>query len=392
MQASYIDIFNHHRIVGWAADNERPNDRLLLRIMVDGAEQGRVVADKPREGLRLREIYGDGAHGFEYRFDPPLSPLRGYDVVIGCVDSSGEVPGGRLRIEPKRAQDLGLRPLLVSATGRSGTTLLMHRLGGDRGIAIANRYPFEMKLLTYYAHAFEILTMASSVKERLSMDDLAANPRQLDINPMHHPESERSYPEAAMIYDFFGRRSAARLTTAFRDIIEDFYQDMRLQAHKFSARFFAEKCDVFTPARGFAKLAYQGVKEILLVRDPRDIHCSRRAFWSDSTENSIQNLRSVQATVLPIWRADANDLIVVRYEDLVQNPAETMSRIATYLELDHPIELNMAGERQIFSGHGTSSDPAASIGRWRQELSKEEQTSLSLALRPYLEAFGYEAS
>jgi hypothetical protein len=147
---------------------------------------------------------------------------------------------------------------------------------------------------------------------------------------------------------------------------------------------------VFTSARNFARLAFDGVKEIVLVRDPRDVHCSRRAFWSDSAESSFQNLKTVQATMMPIQRADQQDLLVVRYEDLIQQPAETLSRISTYLGLGYAIELNADSERQIFSSHGTSSDPASSIGRWKHELSGEERASFTQQFKPFLEAFGYD--
>ena len=165
---------------------------------------------------------------------------------------------------------------------------------------------------------------------------------------------------------------------------------MQVHTNKPKARFFAEKCDVFASARNFARLAFDGVQEILLVRDPRDIHCSRRAFWSDTAESSLQNLRTVQAAVLPILQQDRNDLLVVRYEDLVQQPQDTLSQIAAYLGLDHGIELNPESEGEIFAAHGTSKDPASSIGRWRDELDAVELATLDHSLNPFLTAFGYE--
>ena len=63
---------------------------------------------------------------------------------------------------------------------------------------------------------------------------------------------EPVYPNPALLYQFFGRRAMARLHPAFRDIIDDFYRDMQTYARKPLARFFAEKCDVFTSARDFA--------------------------------------------------------------------------------------------------------------------------------------------
>src|ERR1700733_4423575 len=129
MYTGYVDSSDHHSIIGGAADTHRPEARLDLRVMVNGALQGRVIADRPRAGLRQHGIYGDGAHGFTYVFDPPLSPLHAYEIVVAFIDTQNGVPGGRFRMQPTSPQDLTLRPVLVTATGRSGTTLLMRRLG-----------------------------------------------------------------------------------------------------------------------------------------------------------------------------------------------------------------------------------------------------------------------
>src|SRR5262249_12375908 len=125
-------------------------------------------------------------------------------------------------------------------------------------------------------------------------------------------------------------------------------------------------------------------------RDPRDVHCSRRDFWSNTAEQSIQNLRTVQATILQIQDRGPPNLLVVRYEDLVESPQETIARISEYLGLERVIPLDTSGEAEMFAVHGTSRDPRSSVGRWRQELSDEERSSLTATFRPFLDAFGYE--
>ena len=51
MYTGYVDSSDHHSIIGWAADTDRPDARLELRVMVNGALQGRVIADRPRAPL-----------------------------------------------------------------------------------------------------------------------------------------------------------------------------------------------------------------------------------------------------------------------------------------------------------------------------------------------------
>jgi Sulfotransferase family len=390
MKIGYVDSFASHKIVGWAADADQPDVRHEVTVLVDGTPRGVVLADRPREGLRQLGTYGDGAHGFEYSFDPPLSLLRSYDVVVRFSNDDTLLRQGRFRIERERPQTIGMQPLLVTATGRSGTTLLMRRLGNDPHIAIADAYPFEMKLLTYYAHALEILTSPGNREKTKPLDAMVADSYHLGLNPFHHPVMEPIYPKPAMLYEFFGRRTAERLTPALRDTITDFYRDMCIHQGKTSARFFAEKCDVFTPARSFARLAFGNLKEILLVRDPRDVHCSRKSFWADTPEASFQNLRAVQSAMLAIWKESAGEVLAVKYEDLILQPDEAMARISGFLELDKTIQVKPESEQKVFSGHGTSQDPTSSIGRWKQEMSAEERASFDKEFQPFLETFGYQ--
>ena len=100
---------------------------------------------------------------------------------------------GRLRIEPIRPQDVMLRPLPVTATGRSGTTLLMHRPRSVE-IVLADLFPFEIKLLTYYGGALVILTTASGASRRFRLDQLKDR-YHLGLNPFHHPDFKFGLPE-----------------------------------------------------------------------------------------------------------------------------------------------------------------------------------------------------
>ena len=390
MEIGYVDAFDRNHIIGWAADTDHPDRRLEVCVMLEGQECGRIIADLPREGLRQRGGFGDGSHGFEFTFPTPLFVLRDYEVVVRIEPSRQELRHGRFRIERVTPESQSLRPLLVTATGRSGTTLLMRRLINDPNIIAADAYPYEMKLLTYYARALEVLTAPGDRENSVTPDAIFAAPMQLGLNPFHHRFLEAVFPRREMIYDFFGRHSAGRLQAAFRDIIADFYREMQLHQRKFPAQFFAEKCDLFTPVRNFARLAFDGVKEIVLLRDLRDVHCSRRSFWSHSSEESFNAMRLAQECALQIRREGADDIIFVRYEDLIEKPDNTMAAISRLLGLPQPIPIRSDAEQAVFERHATSQDPAASIGRWKTEMLGEEQARFAQEFRPYLEAFGYE--
>ena len=87
--------------------------------------------------------------------------------------------------------------------------------------------------------------------------------------------------------------------------------------------------------------------------------------------------------------------IVVRYEDLVLEPAPTLTRLLGYLgvEAGAPVVERMleapAGGLPALADHRTAADPRTSIGRWRRELDDELLAACEEAFGPALETFGY---
>ena len=169
-----------------------------------------------------------------------------------------------------------------------------------------------------------------------------------------------------------------------------FYERVGLTQAKHTARFFAEKCEVFNPTRDFTRAVFGDMREIILVRDPRDVFCSYRSFWSTPVEQSMQILRSVRNKLMDFKREARDDSLFVRYEDLVQQPDAVMARISEFLGLDHVITVDHALEDADFKIHGTSRDPAASIGRWRVDLGAAELREFDAKFGEFFEAFGYD--
>jgi hypothetical protein len=98
----------------------------------------------------------------------------------------------------------------------------------------------------------------------------------------------------------------------------------------------------------------------------------------------------------------------VRYEDLVLQPVETMTRLLEYLELDRSVDvvngmLNQASEEvaelpgavtdpYLVDIHRTIPDPKETIGRWRRESDDSRADLFWNALGDCLEEFGYTRS
>jgi len=90
----------------------------------------------------------------------------------------------------------------------------------------------------------------------------------------------------------------------------------------------------------------------------------------------------------------ARHKLLVRYEDVVQREAESVDELLGFLEVPQhdAVRAFLEGaSSKRFASHGTSRDPAASIGRWRQELGDDERAVAREVQGELLAELGYDA-
>lgn len=99
-----VDAVENGRIFGWVWDAANPQERIVLRILVDGRRVATVVADRPRIDLRRNGI-GDGAHAFDVELPREAAvSLDGLSVVaVSSVDDS-EVKLKRPSVDERAAE------------------------------------------------------------------------------------------------------------------------------------------------------------------------------------------------------------------------------------------------------------------------------------------------
>ncbi|WP_210483379.1 hypothetical protein [Microvirga antarctica] len=89
-----MDAIEARRLFGWVRDRARPQERLLVRVLLAGRMIASGTADRPRVDLRRNGI-GDGAYAFEVELPEGLSdedrsrlsvvavsPTTGHEVVL----------------------------------------------------------------------------------------------------------------------------------------------------------------------------------------------------------------------------------------------------------------------------------------------------------------------
>jgi len=390
MLRGHVDEISTNRVAGWAFDDADLRVPLTVDIEVDG----RVVASPVADGMRadLEKMFGDGRHGFSLEFQRPLAVVQDHIIRVYFGGTQQLIENGEraltaISIKPEPV----MRPILVSTSGRTGSTVLLSRLSSHPAITIGNFYPFEIEHLKYFGHAFSVLTSLGDHDKSGSPDNFIDNARFVGASPYFTPPFAEAFKDRSQHRMFYGEFVPKELAHAFRNIIAEFYRRTADDADKAGAVYFAERAHLAGATRWFARNLFGPVREIVLVRDLRDTLCSFRSFWPNQTVMESMRLLAISyRTIMEVHHEARADVMLVRYEDLILEEAATLRRIVGFLGLpDLPPE-DAEASRALFAKHGTAGSPAASIGRWKRDLPIEAIREATDTFGPFLEAFGYE--
>ncbi len=265
--------------------------------------------------------------------------------------------------------------------GRSGSTLLMQLLATSNQITFDDRYPAEYRFLSYFARLSAMITEPFDHTRHPGV-----TPFFFDPTPRWGPIPFHSdVTDIAALADpsLTGLWAAWTSTTRTR------------HPH---ARFYAEKLAVDIDQ---IHRAHIPIRVIDLVRDPRDVLASIRAFTATGTDGFGRTPDMTDADHLEHFLATYShglrqmltsptglDRIIVRYEDLATHLAVQAKRIGDWLgvELDAAqVETN----RDDYRHHMTTNTVTESVGRWRHDLTPNEAQLISDTLRDLAKPFGY---
>lgn len=291
-----------------------------------------------------------------------------------------------------------IQPLMVSCLGRSGSTLLMGMLRNHARIVVHGDAPFESRLCKYYVHNL-LKTLAEppdSVAPGFKDETYAANAHWLSVELPLDPRRYRR----------LRGRHIENLAAFCQREIDEVYAEVASEQGPLGAvpRFFAEKHGAGHTPRLLWEL-YPDAREIILVRDFRDMFCSARAYnrrrgiadfgmdGARSDEEFLEITRERAWGLVKSMRSRDRHVHVMKYEDLVNDPLASVSAALAYIGVEKTEEFMEQVLAQTASrdreGHRTSASAASSIGRWRHDLPRALRKECERSLAEALDAFGY---
>jgi len=315
------------------------------------------------------------------------------DLLVRAVTEAGqEAPLAFVRIRRSQLRSSfrpELRPLLVTMLGRTGSTWLMHLLRQHRSIVVHDSQHYETRAISYWMHMYKVLSEPENQTYR------------------NEPAGHFHITDDPTMRRWFGDSYLKQVATFCQASIENLYLELLPADQSRNAVYFAEKCPPDHVPRIAWKL-YPDAREIVLVRDFRDIFCSIRAinakrgfldFGRDlfkTDEEYLWHLGRQARRLLEAWRERSEQSFLLRYEDLILDPVDTIGQLLAYLELDAKPsiidDLLRRGARADaeLEWHRTTVNPAASVGRWRSDLDGSLASLADEVFGEALSAFGYE--
>lgn len=256
-----------------------------------------------------------------------------------------------------------LNPIIVTSLGRSGSSVLMGYLKAHSHIKVADEFPYEVKLAQRVIASIHDTADHGTVyrPERVAMDSFAESIIDKGLNE-----------------------------------IDKFYSGQNIQR-------FAEKSFPCMFQGWFYDL-YPGFKEIILVRDFRDILLSIDAFnkmrgfqsWGqlDSPQNYLQTFkRDLVDKFMISYRTTRGKSLLIKYEDLIKYPEQTIQIMLNYLDLESNKKnvQQIIDHNKVHNQHVTSPSVLDSVQRWKRDMDKTLLDAANEILADALIEFGYRS-
>jgi hypothetical protein len=266
----------------------------------------------------------------------------------------------------------------------------MGRMSLSPQICIAEQHPYEVRQISYWSTVVGTLAAGADFERSTHPDRLEGDGFKVGSNPFSHANYADVFRTGELESEYFRTFVPGQLRDMARTIIEEYYLRLRNDQAKPRAVFFAEKNNnLHRRTRNFACTLFPDLKEIVLIRDPRDLLCSQLSYFRREPDLVLRQITEASHELLRIKRDESDRVVFVKYEDMILEGGPALTRLAEYLGIEPYQVIDDASEKSAFEVHGTSASPEASIGRWKSQLPAEQQSWCTSNWERFLAEFGY---
>ena len=322
-----------------------------------------------------------------------LSAMDGTDAIDAAARSRSTVvddwqprADDWLRRGPSRFAGKAVRPLLVGACPRSGTTLLRALLNNHPDFAMPAETNFVLPLWGDRAHFGDL--REESNRRRIAewiFDAEGRGGRRIRANVFERDEA------------------VARVLAAPPTLGSIFAALFEMYAEAKGKRRWGDKRPGYAGYVDALLALFPDAQFVNVIRDPRAA-CASQAQLGWYSEKPRPRMAAALATWLTaVRRVDrsarrlrSDQLLDIRYEDLVRDPRATLERVCEFAGLrtgDAIDEMITRPRRGVYDpGHQERlSEPitTAPVEGWRERLEPPEQALIEHAAADYFERFGY---
>lgn len=358
------------------------------------------------------------AAGFQGEFGVIGLPEIAILDIEGVFEDGKRILFGRITIKHSKIQPRYksiLNPVILVSMGRTGTSIIMKTLAKHPKLISYQKHPtLENFSAQYWLHMVRVLSQPAN--QFYSTPAYNFDKNNFNIGPS--PYNQRFiYPFGVetedSVKEWFGQEYVQSLADFSKRMIDQYYlrvamcQNLNKKWGKPKIKYFLEK-HMLNQSKDLLFELYPNTKEILSVRDFRDVICSIYAYNKKNKSNSfgVDRVKDIKEYVRVIAKDFAysmmnrlnenfDKILVVRYEDFLIDMEKELERIFVYLN----IPLSKKDIKKIIDSydkdstkskkHMTSVSAVKSIQRWRTELSPEVITLCNEELKEPLEVFGY---
>jgi hypothetical protein len=285
-------------------------------------------------------------------------------------------------------------PVFIGGAHRSGSTLLTDLLGVHEELSPVYDTEFVIQMAEALFASPELsgdqivdrcMSIIDTFSQHLPLRPNESSSTERYHHGHHHLMFDRDHAFRATI-DMLAEGGRIHPLVAFKNMIDTIFAAHCAVDRK---ERWINKTHAYVRCLPFLSACFPGMKFLHVVRDGRDIACSLKASEGDDYDLvwAANEWRESVLSGLDFMEANPASAHVVRYEELLLQPVETLNRALTWIGE----ETTGATILDSWCG-GMGQLRESSMGRWLRELTDEERDIYWQINGDLLEAIGYGES